>query len=145
MSTFNRNLLNRRTIERAQLQEVSEASVQGTILGYLRARRIPHTITEAKRSFNQKGQQVCRIKSGWPDITACHEGFFVAIEVKRPVGGRLRHLQALELDALWRNGALVVIARNVEEVIDLLDTKSTSQATKDEIAATLAKGPQRGR
>lgn len=145
MSTMNKHLFTRASIERARLQEVSEASVQEAILGYLRARRIPHTITEAKQSFNHKGQQVCRIKSGWPDITICFEGFFVGCEVKRPIGGRLRYLQALELDALWRNGALVVIARDVEQVIDLLITKQTSQATKDEIAACLAKGPQKGR
>jgi len=145
MATGFRNLISQHAIQRAVDKSTSEASVQATILGYLRARRIPHTITEAKQSFNQNGQQVRRLAPGWPDITACFEGRFVGIEVKRPVGGRLRYLQAIELEALYKNGALVVIARSVEDVIALLETRQVSQATKDEIAATLSKGPEKNR
>ncbi len=145
MATGFRNLISQRTIRRAVDEATSEASVQAAILGYLRAHRIPHTITEAKQSFNQNGQQVRRLAAGWPDITACFEGRFVGIEVKRPVGGKLRYLQAVELEALYKNGALVVIARSVENVIALLETRQVSQATKDEIAATLSKGPGKGR
>jgi hypothetical protein len=97
-----RNLISQHTIRRAVEKSTSEASVQAAILGYLRARRIPHTITEAKQSFNQNGQQVRRLAVGWPDITACFEGRFLGIEVKRPVGGRLRYLQAIELEAQKR-------------------------------------------
>jgi hypothetical protein len=145
MATGFRNLISPHAIQRAVEKSTSEASVQATILGYLRARRIPHTITEAKQSFNQNGQQVCRLAVGWPDITACFEGRFLGIEVKRPVGGRLRYLQAIELEALYKNGALVVIARRVEDVIVLLETRQVSQATKNEITATLSKGPGKGK
>lgn len=140
-----RNLISQHTIRRAVSEATSEAAVQAAILGYLRAHRIPHTITEAKQSFNQKGQQVRRMAAGWPDITGCFESRFVGIEVKRPVGGKLRYLQAVELEALMNNGALVVIARSVEDVIVLLETRQVSQATKNEIAATLSKGPGKGR
>lgn len=145
MATGFRNLISKHTIRRAVDEATSEASVQAAILGYLRAHRIPHTITEAKQSFNQRGQQVRRLSPGWPDITACVEGRFVGIEVKRPVGGKLRYLQAVELEALINNGALVVIARRVDDVIALFETRQVSQETKDEIAATLRKGPGKGR
>lgn len=133
-------LISKDSIQTAQLTATIEASVQETILGYLRSHRIPHTITEAKRSFNQRGQQVARVKRGWPDITACYGGAFVAIECKRPVGGRLSLIQAIELDALVKAGALVVIARSLGDVVRLFDTKQTSDTTINEILTVLKKG-----
>jgi len=135
-----RNLITKESILRAQLATVTEAAVQAAILGYLRVNRIPHTITEAKQSFNEKGQQVRRVKKGWPDITACYEGLFVAIEVKRPIGGRLSPGQAVELDTLRRADALVVIARSVDDLEETLRLKKTNLATIREIEATLKKG-----
>lgn len=131
--------LTRESIQQAQLAATTEASIQAAIIGYLCANRIPHSITEAKRSFNQKQQQVMRVKPGWPDITACYEGFFVAIECKRPVGGRLSLIQANELEALHRAGALLVIARSVADVEETLRLKKTSAATVNEISKTLKK------
>lgn len=133
-------LISKDSIQTAQLTATIEASVQEAILGYLRAQRIPHTITEAKRSFNQRGQQVARVKRGWPDLTACYSGAFVAIECKRPVGGRLSLIQAIELDALVKAGALVVIARSLGDVVELFDTEQTSDATINEISTVLKKG-----
>lgn len=117
-----------------------EAEVQSAILDYLRVQKIPHTITEAKQSFNQRGQLVRRINPGWPDITACHSGAMVAIECKRAVGGVLSYDQADTLHRLFLHGALVVVARSVDDVADLLRTRTVSEATKREIAEALAKG-----
>ena len=59
---------------------------------------------------------------------------------QRPVNGRLSPSQALELDALRRAGALVVIARSVDDVKETLRLKKTSLATIREIETTLKKG-----
>lgn len=119
-----------------------EAEVQSAVTDYLAAKRIPYTITEAKRSYNERGQQVRRINPGWPDITGCHPttGQLLGIECKRTVGGVLSYDQAFTLSALFRAGALVVIARSVDDVLSLLETRRVSDATKREIADALAKG-----
>lgn len=119
-----------------------ESEVQGAIIEYLKARRIKHTITEAKRSFNEDGNLVRRVSAGWPDITACGcGGYLIGIECKRANGGELSYEQAIELDGLHQSGALIVIARSIDDVEELLRTKRTSQATIVEIVKALAKGP----
>lgn len=130
----------------AQLREICEAGkledqVSREIRSYLTRRGIPHTITEAKRSFNERAQLVRRVNPGWPDITACFAGYLVAIECKRATGGELSFEQAATLESLFRAGALVVVARSVDDVEDLLTTKKTSQQTIAEIVKRLAKGP----
>jgi hypothetical protein len=137
-----RKLLTQTSIKRAIEANITEAAVSAAITGYLRAQRIPYTITEAMRSYNQKQQLVQRVRPGWPDITGCFEGIFPGIECKRPIKGRLSYLQAVELEALYRQGALVVVARSLDDVIQLIETRAVSQATKDEIAAALTKGPE---
>lgn len=124
------------------LANAVEHEVQSAILEYLRLKKIPHTITESKRSFNQRGQLVRRINPGWPDITACHPvtGQLIAIECKRAIGGSLSFDQAVTLEGLFQCGALVVVARSIDEVATLIETRRVSEATKSEIAERLAKG-----
>jgi hypothetical protein len=122
-----------------------ESSVQQAIADYLTVQRIPFARTDATESFNRNGQRVCRVGSSWPDLTACSPacgGLLIAIEVKRAVGGRLSYEQAECLNRLHQAGALVVVARSVDEVISLLATKRTSAETIDEIVRTLKKGPK---
>ena len=119
-----------------------EVNVQQAIADYLTVQRIPFARTDATESFNRKGQRVCRVNSSWPDLTGCYAGFCLAIEVKRAVGGRLSFEQADCLNRLYQAGALVVVARSVDDVVTLLTTKRTSAATIDEIVRTLGKGPK---
>jgi hypothetical protein len=119
-----------------------ETSVQQAIADYLTAQRIPFARTDATESFNRKGQRVCRVNSSWPDLTGCYAGYCLAIECKRAIGGRLSYEQADCLNRLYQAGALVVIARSVDQVEDLLRTKRTSAATIGEIVRTLNKGPK---
>lgn len=99
----------------------AEAEIQDAIVGFLNHQKIPHTITEAKRSYNEKGQLVRRIAPGWPDITGClpYAGIFIAIECKS-AKGKLRPEQARTLYGLYNAGALVVVARSVDDVAELL-------------------------
>jgi hypothetical protein len=104
------------------------------VRGYLSAMRIPHTLSDAARCFNSKGQIVRRIDPNWPDITACapSSGVLLAIEVK---AGKdtLTPGQAHTLHLLYLAGALVVVARSVEDVEEVLKTRRIRSRDIDEI------------
>lgn len=119
-----------------------EINVQMAICSYLDTQRIPYARTDATEAFNRKGQRVKRVDADWPDLTACYQSYLVGIEAKRAVGGELSHGQAVKLEELHKAGALVVVARSVDDVIELLKTKRTSAATIAEIVAALKKGPK---
>lgn len=119
-----------------------EKHVQRAIVGYLTALRIPFSVTNAEEAYDRNGRRVKRVETHWPDITACYAGYFLAFEVKRAVGGVLSYGQAVTLENLHKQGALVCVPRSVDEVIELLAAKRISQQTKDEIAQALAKGPK---
>ncbi len=55
-------------------------------------------------------------KRGTPDILACIEGRFVAIEVKAP-RGRLSKVQEVQLAKIERAGGITIVARSVDAVI----------------------------
>lgn len=54
--------------------------------------------------------------AGTPDILACVNGRFVAIEVKRPTGGRVTALQKAKLNLINNAGGIAFAANNVEVV-----------------------------
>ncbi|ENH96700.1 recombinase B [Gracilibacillus halophilus YIM-C55.5] len=54
-------------------------------------------------------------KAGTPDIIACVKGLFVAIEVKRPDGGKVSELQKYHIDAIEKAGGVAFVSRSVEE------------------------------
>lgn len=54
-------------------------------------------------------------RNGVPDILACHEGKFVGIEVKTPVG-RVAPLQELNIQWIEEAGGIAFVARSVEDV-----------------------------
>lgn len=118
--------------------QATEAQIQASILQWLAFKGIPHTQTEAKRSFNERGQLVRRVSPGWPDITACWRGTLVGIECKS-ARGKLRYEQARTLSRLWQVGAIVVVARCIEDVEQAM-TDGEHAATKGEIRAALMKG-----
>lgn len=53
-------------------------------------------------------------RSGTPDITACVNGKFVAIEVKQP-GGRVSPLQAAHIELIKQAGGVAFVAYSLEE------------------------------
>lgn len=105
----------------------TEAQIQRAITDYLRAQRIPHSVTDATESFNRNGQRVRRVTSGWPDITGCvWDGVMLCCEVKS-AKGRLRPEQARMLHDLYMAGALVCIARSVDDLIETLQAGKMRQ------------------
>ncbi|WP_018934617.1 VRR-NUC domain-containing protein [Gracilibacillus lacisalsi] len=63
-------------------------------------------------------------KAGTPDIIACVKGKFVAIEVKRPEGGRVSELQRFHIEAINKAGGYAFVSRSVEETQRYLETNN---------------------
>lgn len=59
-------------------------------------------------------------KVGVPDIIACINGKFVAIEVKRSDGGIVSELQKAQIQKIKDSGGLVGVAHNMEEFWQIL-------------------------
>lgn len=62
--------------------------------------------------------------AGIPDILACINGRFVAIEVKKPNGGEFSALQKLKLRQIEESGGIGIVARSVQEVRDRLEREN---------------------
>lgn len=58
--------------------------------------------------------------SGIPDILACINGKFVAIEVKRTKGGIVSPLQKAQIEKIKENGGIAGVACSMEEFLDIL-------------------------
>src|SRR5262245_48378807 len=96
--------------------------IQSAVTDYLDVQRIPYTETDATESYNRHGQRVRRVREGWPDVTACLRGGVLgAIEVKT-AKDRLRPEQARTLHDLYLQGALICIARSVDDLVEVLKT-----------------------
>lgn len=95
-----------------------EADIQRTICDWLRLTGIPFSVTDASITFGKDGKPRRKVNTeGWPDITACLPGGrFWAIETKT-AKGKLRPAQKAVLDNLVKAGALITIARSLEDVV----------------------------
>ena len=58
--------------------------------------------------------------SGIPDILACINGKFVAIEVKRTKGGVISPLQKAQIEKIKENGGIAGVANSMEEFLEIL-------------------------
>lgn len=58
--------------------------------------------------------------SGIPDILACINGKFVAIEVKRSEGGIISPLQKAQIQKIKENGGIAGVACSMEDFLDIL-------------------------
>ena len=58
--------------------------------------------------------------SGIPDILACINGKFVAVEVKRTKGGIVSPLQKAQIAKIKENGGIAGVATSMEEFLEIL-------------------------
>lgn len=58
--------------------------------------------------------------SGIPDILACINGKFVAIEIKRSKGGVVSPLQKAQIEKIKENGGIAGVATSMEEFLEIL-------------------------
>ena len=59
-------------------------------------------------------------KTGVPDIIACMNGRFVAIEVKRSDGGIVSELQKAQIQKIKDSGGVAGVASSIEEFLQIL-------------------------
>lgn len=62
--------------------------------------------------------------AGTPDVLACVNGHFVAIEVKRPNGGVVSALQKSKLKRIEQAGGISIVARSVDDVSTMLKQRN---------------------
>lgn len=95
----------------------SEAEIQATICQWLDLMKLPYSVTDASIVIAKDGKPRRKVKTGWPDITSCIPGGRLwAIECKT-LKGNLRDSQIAILKQLAEIGALVTIARCLEDVM----------------------------
>nr|DAK78518.1 MAG TPA: Nuclease [Caudoviricetes sp.] len=58
--------------------------------------------------------------AGIPDVLACIDGKFVAIEVKRTKGGVVSPLQKAQIAKIKENGGIAGVATSMEEFLEIL-------------------------
>nr|DAS66771.1 MAG TPA: Nuclease [Caudoviricetes sp.] len=58
--------------------------------------------------------------AGIPDILACINGKFVAIEVKRTKGGVVSPLQKAQIEKIKENGGIAGVANSMDEFLEIL-------------------------
>lgn len=71
-------------------------------------------------AWHMRNVGLLEAQRGLPDIVACYQGRFIAIECKG-ARGRLRPEQERQLAELRRAGALCIVARSLEDVIEELE------------------------
>ena len=104
-------------------QHATEAQIQRTITDWLTLAGIPFTVTDAAHvTINGVTKGRAKIRRGWPDVTAClpPDGTLLAIECKS-VRGRLRPEQVETIAQLEDAGALTVVARSLEDVVNAIE------------------------
>ena len=91
-------------MERCKFVAQSEKAIENQIKRYLDSIGAYHIKTHGNM-FS---------KAGTPDILACINGTFVAIEVKRPVG-RVSPLQKAKIKLIRQAGGVAFVAHSLEE------------------------------
>lgn len=94
---------------------MNEQGIQRTILQWL-----------AKQDNCWVIKTITTNKNGTPDILACFEGHFVAIEVKRPGNGPTK-LQEYQLDQIRAAGGLSTVACSLAEVKKFIEDNFLQQ------------------
>lgn len=59
-------------------------------------------------------------RNGIPDVIACYQGRFLAIEVKQP-GKKLHPLQEMQLNRIQAAGGVAIMATSVDDVKKMLE------------------------
>lgn len=83
-------------------RKLSEQKLQTAIIHYLRT----------KGAYVVKTMTVS--KAGVPDILACYQGHFVAIEVK--AGSKLTELQKVNIKQINESGGIAFVAYSIKDV-----------------------------
>lgn len=83
---------------------VKESRIEANIQSYL----------DSIGAYHIKNHGSIYSRAGTPDITACVNGRFIGIEVKRP-DGVVSALQAAHIELIRKAGGIAFVSRSVEE------------------------------
>jgi len=99
-----------------------EADIQKGICELLELMQIPFSVTDASRSFGPDGKpRRGKVRKSWPDLIGCLPGGrMLAVEVKTATGG-FQPGQEEMLERLGKQGALVIVARSIDDVRTALE------------------------
>lgn len=103
--------------------ELREKDIQRQVMDYLRVRHIPAMETHGMHHIPGGGMRIIRpFKKGTPDIVGClpWNGRMFQIEIK-DADGRVSPEQRDVMAEYKGAGALVLVARSVEDVVAALD------------------------
>jgi hypothetical protein len=115
-----------------------EDDLRAAVVQWLTIKGICASITDSGL-FVVEGERVGRSASvdGWPDISGClPSGRFLGIELKSK-GGKLRPAQTVILERLRASGALIVIAKSLEEVVRAIEKELLRPARLDQDRAPI--------
>ncbi len=110
-------------------KKLLEKDIQKQITSYLTLKGVPFAVTNAERVWNPQGfVRKSKVSPDHPDLSATlpifvnnvRIGLSFYIEVKTPTGS-IRDGQKIKLRELSNAGALCVLARSLEEVIDVVE------------------------
>ena len=124
--------------------KATHREIQSAVEDYLAVQRMPAASTDATEAFNRNGQRIRRVTPDWPDVTAClpPDGVLLAVEVKAGKD-KLRPGQARTLHSLYMAGALVCVARSVDDLIETLKKGSIRGCDLAEICRYMDKVEKR--
>lgn len=110
-------------------KKLLEKDIQKQITSYLTLKGVPFAVTNAERVWNPQGfVRKSKVSPDWPDLSATlpifvnsvRIGLSFYIEVKTPTGS-IRDGQKIKLRELSDAGALCILARSLEEVVDIVE------------------------
>lgn len=99
----------------------SEKSIVERIVRYLKRTGAWH--------YKTHGSQFTR--AGVPDLLVCYRGVFIALEAKKPTGGKVTRIQEIEIERIVKAGghaAVVTDVPEVEAIIALIDDLKETKA-----------------
>lgn len=113
------------SVPQDQRRPVREQVIQGEILRYLRGRGIwAHKTKSANIVRGKKKGEALLVPTevGVPDILACYEGAFLALEVKAAVNGKpVSGEQVAQLNWVMDAGGVAHVVWSIEQVESILD------------------------
>lgn len=117
-----------------------EAEVLRAIRLELPARLPGLVLWRVAGGYDPAARQRYGLVRGCSDLIGIYRGRFIAIEVKRPRGGRVSDEQALFLQLVREHGGIALVARSVDEAAQGVATQSrethSAQIPRDDTRRT---------
>lgn len=110
-------------VDKQDRREVREQVIQSEILRYLRTRGAwVHKTKAVNLVGSGEGLALAKTEQGVPDILACYDGWFLALEVKAAVNGKpVSGAQVAQINNIIECGGVAHVVWSVEQVEAILD------------------------